>query len=463
MKRHSILIYSFFILSIAFSGCKKFLEQPPYNRISLDDIFKDFEGARTTLVGCYDNLKSTSYYLRDFYIYPELTGGNIKYSRSANLVLNQSYNFTNDPFLNDLSDFYQGAYNIIFNTNNIITNIDRAQDATVLQKNRLLADAYTIRALVHFDLMRVFAQPYNFSANGAHEGIILKQVNTNVLVPREDPKSSKAGFDLIVSDLDSAIDLYSRSIAIYPVGNDKTWLSQDAAKALLSRVLLYREDWTRTITLSSELIALNKYPLLSNSQYVASWSGKTTSAESIFELAYGNRTGGSLGDYYNPTNAQYSQLATSNDLLNLYAAGDIRGPATMFRQATVNSIILNFTRKYQGMNDSANNIKIIRMSEIYLNRAEAYAETNNLTAALADLNTIRKRADPAIANFVSVDKQVVLNEIFNERRRELAFEGHTFFDLARKKRNLVRTDCTGINCSFNYPNTKFATPKPINQ
>jgi starch-binding outer membrane protein, SusD/RagB family len=170
-----------------------------------------------------------------------------------------------------------------------------------------------------------------------------------------------------------------------------------------------------------------------------------------------------LGDYYNPQNVQFGQLATTTDLLNLYATGDIRGPATMFRQVTVNSIPLNFTRKYQGMNDSANNIKIIRLSEVYLNRAEAYAETNNLIAALSDLNAIRRRANPAATNFASTDKQVVLDEILTERRRELAFEGHTFFDLARKKKNLVRADCTGVNCSFNYPNPKYATPKPINQ
>jgi hypothetical protein len=115
------------------------------------------------------------------------------------------------------------------------------------------------------------------------------------------------------------------------------------------------------------------------------------------------------------------------------------------------------------MNDSANNIKIIRLSEIYLNRAEAYAESGNLISSLADLNVIRKRANPSALNFTTTDKQVLLDEIFRERRRELAFEGHTFFDIARKKRNIVRTDCSSTNCSLNFPNPRYAVPKPVIQ
>jgi hypothetical protein len=170
-----------------------------------------------------------------------------------------------------------------------------------------------------------------------------------------------------------------------------------------------------------------------------------------------------LGDYYNPTNTQFGQLAATTDITSVYSTGDVRGVSSMYYTTNVNNLTYNFTRKYQGMNDSANNIKIIRLSEIYLNRAEAYAESGNLISALADLNVIRKRANPSAINFAATDKQVLLDEIFRERRRELAFEGHTFFDISRQKRNLVRSDCSSTNCSFNYPSLKFAVPKPVIQ
>jgi hypothetical protein len=91
-----------------------------------------------------------------------------------------------------------------------------------------------------------------------------------------------------------------------------------------------------------------------------------------------------------------------------------------------------------------------------LNRAEAYAESNNLTAALADLNIIRRRANTTAVIFSSTDQQTVINEILAERRRELCFEAHTFFDFSRKRKNLIRTDCVGAACSFTYPDSRFA-------
>jgi starch-binding outer membrane protein, SusD/RagB family len=457
------LLHLIFAAALIFTagGCKKFLYQEPYNNISINDIFKDFEGARTALAGCYDDLKSGDYYLRTFSLYPEVTSGNIKYSKLSNQALLLSYNFNNDAAANDMKAYFIMAYSIIYNTNTIIANIDNVLDASSLQKSRLLADAYTIRALVHFDLARVFAQGYSFTPDASHPGITVRNTVVSALTPVDNVQTCKQVFAQVTSDLDSAMLLYPNSAKVFSLGDDKTYCSFDAAKALQSRVALYKNDWSKVIALSTDLISSNKYQLISNSGYVASWKQRNISSESIFELAFGDRTGGSLGDYYNASNSLFGQMSTSNDLLSLYSVGDVRAQPSMYVKATVNSTDYYFTRKYQGMNDSANNIKIIRLSEIYLNRAEAYAESDNLVAALADLNVIRKRANPASINFESTDKATVINEILDERRRELCFEGHGFFDLSRKKKNLVRTDCTSTQCSFVYPNSRYACIFPL--
>lgn len=460
MKQLLHLIFAT-VLIFSVSGCKKFLYQEPYNNLSINDIFKDFEGARTALAGCYDNLKSGEYYLRTFSLYPEVTSGNIKYSKLSNQALLTSYNFTNDAAANDMRAFFIKSYSIIYNTNTIIANIDNVKDASSVQKNRLMADAYTIRALAHFDLVRVFAQGYNFTPNASHPGITIRNQLVPVLTPVSDVQTCKQVFDQVTSDLDSAMLLYPNSARVFNIGDDKTYCSADAAKALQSRVALYKNDFSKVIALSTDLISSNKYQLISNGNYVASWKQRNISTESIFELAFGDRTGGSLGDYYNASNSLFGQMATSNDLLGLYSNEDVRAQSSMYVKATVNGKDYFFTRKYQGMNDSANNVKIIRLSEIYLNRAEAYAESDQLIEALADLNVIRKRANPTAPDFVSADKATVINEILDERRRELCFEGHTFFDLSRKKKNLVRTDCTSTQCSFNYPNTRYACIFPL--
>jgi hypothetical protein len=457
MKKLSIYILLLFTLA----SCKKFLEQETFNRIGIDELFKDFEGARTTLISCYDNLKSSEYYMRDFSIYADMTGGNIKYSRTNNQVLFTSYNFTNDRLVTDMEDFYTVAYNTIYRANNILQYINKATDATTFQKNRMLADAYTFRALAHFDLVRTFAQPYNFTADASHQGIVIRTANTLLTAPVPPPATVKQVYDQIIADLETAVGLYANSIPIYQSGTDKIFFSANAAKALLARVSLYKEDWTKAINLCNDVLGANQYPLVSNAQYVNSWSKQNISTESIFELGYGNRTGAALGDYYNPGTALYGQLAATTDVLNMYSAGDVRNQASMFKSAVVSGTTYFFTRKYQGTSDTANNIKIIRAAELYLIRAEAAAATNNLTNALADLNLIRKRANPAATNFASAIQQEVLDEIFNERRRELCYESHLFFDIARKKKNLVRNDCNAATCSFTYPNVKFASPLPL--
>jgi hypothetical protein len=184
-------------------------------------------------------------------------------------------------------------------------------------------------------------------------------------------------------------------------------------------------------------------------------------AEAIFMLySRIDQSQAAYGDHFNPANSTFGYMAASNDLLNLFSAGDVRGRNTMFTQRTISGTTYYFTNKYQGMADSADNQKLIRISEIYLSRAEALAESNNLTLALADLNRIRKRANATSPDLVLSSKQQVLDSIFVERRRELCFEGQGLFDITRKKKGLVRSDCQGARCTITYPSTLFAVPRP---
>lgn len=456
MKRFVIILLLFSTLI----SCKKFLEQEPYNRLSVNDIFKDFEGARTVLVGCYDALKGINYYMRDFYIYPEVAGGNIRYARSANLILFQSYQFANSPADNDMADFFKVAYNLLYRCNTIMENIGNVQNTDTLRTNRMLADAYAIRALVHFDLLRVFAQAPGFTSGATHTGIILRPKNTAIIEPQGQPNNVREAIEMIIQDCERALPLYQNSVDIYGAGNSKSYFSADAVRALLVRVHLYSQDWNAVIARSNELINPNRYPLIGNAAYVNAWRGKNVLVESIFELAYGIRAGGSLGDFYNPQrDAGY--LAATTDLLQLYEPGDIRGQSTMFVTAVRDGATRFFTRKYQGANDSANNIRVFRISEVLLSRAEALVETGNLTAALDDLNRIRRRANPNAPNFTSTSAAAILDEILRERRRELCFEGHLLFDLSRRGRSVVRTDCIGTACNLTYPDARFAVPFPI--
>jgi starch-binding outer membrane protein, SusD/RagB family len=465
MKNKHIYNILFGLMIFLTGGCKKFLQTPVTNRIVINDIFKDFEGARITLFGCYNNFRSSEYYMMVFNMYPEVAGGNVKYAKTANPSLTNIYNFTNANSIeyNDMAGFYQKAYATIYAANNILFYVDSIADASVAQKNRFIAEAYAIRALVHFDLVRVFAQSYSYTNNAGHVGIVIKTKIDDVMQATPAPSTVKQVFNQIIADFDSSLVYFNKSVPI--VGEDKTVLSSNAANALLAKVYLYKGDWENAYRIASTLINSNAYPLLSNAQYISSWSNKTISSESIFEIAFGSGTGGALGDYFNPLvkDNNYLQFAATTDLLSLFDPNDVRGISKMFKDTVFDNRQAFFAKKYFGTRDTSNNIKVIRSSELYLIAAEAAAELGNLDVAASNLNTIRKRANPSATTFTATSKGALIDEILNERRRELCFEGNLFFDIARRKKNLVRIDCTSENASFNYPNSRFACPIPQSQ
>ena len=455
------------VIAVSSVGCRKFLATNSENNVSVAELFTDYEGARTAIIGCYNKLKSSAYYNRDFYAYPELTGGNIKFAITNAPSLTRIYNFTNEslPVYNNMNSFYNQAYSVIYSANNILENVDNVTNGKTEQMNRIKADAYTIRAIAHFDLVRVFAQNYTYSANATHPGIVIKIKNTDSIASGNVLSTVKQVYDQVLKDLDTALVLYANSTPIYPSGNAKTWLSADAAKAITARVCLYKGDNSQAYSLSTSLINAGTYPLISHDGYTASWSKKNVSSESIFELAYGTGTGGGYGDYFNTNVSQslYLQFATTKDLLGLYDPADVRGRSFLFQDTIVNKDTFSFCKKYFGTADSVNNIKVIRTSELYLIAAEAAVKldpVNGLTTAATYLNTLRTRANPAATYFTATTAQGMLDEIFNERRRELCFEGNLFFDIARLHRNLVRIDCNSVNASFTYPNENYACPRP---
>ena len=102
---------------------------------------------------------------------------------------------------------------------------------------------------------------------------------------------------------------------------------------------------------------------------------------------------------------------------------------------------------------------MIRLSEVYLNRAEAHARSGNDAGAQADLNLIRQRA-LATAPDVTLTGSDLLDEILIERRRELCYEGHRLFDITRHKQGVVRVDNTGDTANYSYPGNYFIFPIP---
>ncbi|WP_316799007.1 RagB/SusD family nutrient uptake outer membrane protein [Pedobacter frigidisoli] len=462
MKKYSIIILGLIIISL--SSCEKLLDKEPTDKLSLEDIFKDVAGAKTVLAGSYKALLDDSHYQKNMMVYPDILAGNIKFSKTANLRLEDVYNVNQNSIESTMNTSYTMMYSELNNANNIIKYTPLANGAEA-DKNKIVAEAKCIRALIHFDLVRIFARPFNYTTTGSHLGIVV--LTQPQLFSDPAPKRSTVAetYQAIVKDLNEAIAvLGDDNTGVLSAGYKQNYFTKLSAKALLAKVYLNQNDWDKAYALSDEIIKNGAYSLLSNANYVASWTGRIPSVESIFELAIESTFSGTgLGGYFDSTNASsYRMFAATTDLMSLYSATDVRRPASMFNTVAISAVNYSFTKKYALGGTSQTPIKILRLSELYLIRAEAAAEktTPDFTQANADLNVIRKRGDANASTLNLAVKADLIDAILLERRKELAFEGNLLFDLLRKKKDVLRVDVAATIKNLPTNDPKLIMPLP---
>lgn len=464
MKKYYILLIS--IIAIGVSSCENLLDKEPTDKISLEDLFRDVSGSKTALAGAYHSLLEESHYQKNLMVYPDLLGGNIKFSKTTNLRLEDVYNATQNALESTMNDTYSYLYSELNNVNNIIKYTPTAEGSSV-EKAKVIAEAKCIRALIHFDLVRIFARPFNFTPDGSHLGIAVILQPQLFADPSPVRRTVAQTYQAIVTDLTDAIAAFDNTNGgVLKGGYKQNYFTKSSATALLAKVYLNQNNWDSAFTLSDSLIKGNEYTLLTNTNYVASWTGRVPSSESIFELALEtsfSSTG--LGGYFDFNNTSgYRMFAATNDLLGLYSDTDVRRNTSMFNTIAISSVNYLFTKKYAAGGTAATPIKVLRLSELYLIRAEAAAEKNtpDFATANADLNLIRKRGDAAATTLSLTVKAALIDAILLERRKELAFEGNLLFDLLRKKKDVTRIDATAVNKNLTTNDNRLIMPLPAN-
>lgn len=434
-----------FLLACSTISCSKFLDKEPENEVSVELIFSDMPGAKSALAGVYNNLFQSDYYNGLRMVYPDLIGGNLTFAAAGRTTLLTLYSFETDADNDTMNKLYSYQYTLLNAINNIIKRVPEIANISTLERNHIMAQAYGLRALVHFDLVQFYAQPYIYTKDASHMGIILAK---STILPKDAQiaRSSVAEvYQHIESDLNMADSLFANSKTVFE-GNAKIYMNLQATKALQARLALNRGDWQKAYQLSAELLKAN-YSLYTNAEYVGSWKQANTK-ESIFELAVpSNYSGNSIGSYYvKDSGNSYYQFAPSQDLLGLYGADDVRATGGIF--------------KYPTLQTAVTSVKLIRLSEIYLIHAEAAAELGHTEEAVVSLNAIRLRGNPKLGAYVFNTKNLLINEILDERRRELCLEGLLYLDLMRRGLSVKRNDCTGTNCNVTFPNDHMVLPIP---
>lgn len=450
-------IISCFCAIIALSACSSdFLDIDPEQNVPSENAVVDIKTLQTAVNGVYSKLQSDAYYGRSMYVIPELMADNLylssrntgRYLDFDNFIVNEENTYVEDT--------WNAIYEVVANATKVIDGGEKLEATTTEQQNeinQLLGEVYAIRALAHFDLARLFAQPYNFTAAADHLGIPLVNTSTDENISPSRNTVSEV-YAQINSDLNMAISNLTST-------NNDGRFTNYAAKALAARVAIYQDNYSNAIKYSSEVIEKGGYSLVSNENYSDIWASEFNS-ESIFEIINtiaDNEGTNSLGHYFDLSG--YADALVTPDLYNSYDANDIRKTTVTegSKQGAEDNALFVF--KFPEGTQYTDNIRILRLSEQYLIRAEAYAKNNEFDKAQADLETIMKRANPTTED-VTETGQALIDKIIEERRKELAFEGNRLFDLNRNKMDV--SIIQGENSiEATYPNDKFILPIPLDE
>ncbi|MFP4023161.1 MAG: RagB/SusD family nutrient uptake outer membrane protein, partial [Thiohalospira sp.] len=335
---------------------------------------------------------------------------------------------------NATSGLWGYAYFLISAVNNVIHNLEGkdVDGVTAQDLNNLKAESLFLRALAHFDLVRLYAPAYSKNPDALGVPIILKTDETATEQPARNTVAEV--YEQIITDLLDAESLIDPDYVRSDMADPKAVATLPAIQALLSRAYLYSEQWQLAADYATKVINNTNYSLWTAEEYPDVWGMDVGGSEVIFEV-YG-ATANSYDEYwegpaYMTDPEGYADCAAHEDLIGLYEAGDVRG--TMFITDPGGVSGSQWSTKYPGKDiatPDVNNVIVLRLSEMYLNRAEAIVKGASVPGVSAqdDINAIRTKRDATPLGSVGADG------VFNERRLELAFEGHLWFDYARTNR-----------------------------
>ncbi len=406
---------------VIFGSCKKILDQRPQASLDASTAFITRQSVDAGIIGVYDAFQSSSYYGVDFSLLSELGSDNLNHTGSfpSYLEIKNRNIATNNA---NVSGIWNQTYVAINRANTVLQSAEGITDAAFI-KNVAIGELRFLRSLAYFDLLRLYGgTPAGYNKpDGKGVPLFLTPTLTAADAAAKPRATEAQVFTQILSDLDFAIANLSTTAA-----NGRA--TKNAAIALKARVQLYREDFADAEGLSSQIISQYSGQARGGlaANYADIYGAKNTKPESIFELQFTATDANNLRFYYYGRN----EVASSTSLGSAHEAGDLRKPVnyapsgTTFKQ-------LKFSRA-----DGTDNIVLIRLAEIYLIRAEARARKAipDIIGSQADLNVVRNRA--GLTNTIALTASDLFTAILQERRIELAHEGHRWFDLRRTNRLL---------------------------
>ncbi|MGL6022174.1 MAG: RagB/SusD family nutrient uptake outer membrane protein [Chitinophagaceae bacterium] len=463
MKTNNNILFLTIIFSIiVLVSCQKqVLENDYYMGMYPKDQFSTPDRIKLAAVGMYNALQSAEF----------LGGRALIYVDVRSDIVNPGFPVPMSEFTTLLSTYgyvssaWLGGYQTIFQCNSFIKNLNENPKVISTElADSYIAEARFIRSLVYFYMLNFWGQQY--CSDNADLGIPL------VLEPAEGSAAlnqlpSRATIDesynQIIEDLEYA-ETYlpakrEDGDGVNANYNTLARANKASARAILSRVYLYRKDYAKSILYGNKVInSIDNTP---------TYELDPNLATSVFLTP--NPSGSREPIFFVAMNA--NDNPNTNNALGQHYSYNRRGDITV-SQSYVNSMDTNvdkrytelirldkrvfWTKKYE-VDYNASWVPVIRYAEILLNQAEALARTNSSVdpTALGYLNQIRTRS--GLTEITPTSHEDFLDSILLERSRELAFEGHASFDLFRNEKGVP---ARGQLLAIQYPNNWFALPIP---
>jgi tetratricopeptide (TPR) repeat protein len=456
MKRLQIFIVLGLAALLITSCSKDFITQNPADAINQDEAITDATSMQAALNGVYAAFRSYTLYGRDFPVIGDVQADNayVETKNAGRYLPQYQYTVTSsdavatEVWQGDLTASQDpGAYTAIMRANRVI-DADIAGDDIAGIK----AQAYALRALMYFKLVNLYARPYTDDSSALGVPLVLHYN------PYDLPARSTVGqvYNQIISD-------YQAAFASGPDYTSSVYLSKYAIEGLLAKAYLYMGDYQHARDAAADVINNGPFSLVTYSNYGAYWSSpasRTDAVETLLEIdadVINNNGFDDLGGIY--ING-YQDIYASGQLYSLYGTGDVR-KTVLIEGETKNGKAAILVNKYpNAQNGDRDNLKVMRLSEVYLIAAEADARLANYVEASMYLNDLMAQRDPSLT-YTSTGAQLI-SDIVTERRKELAFEGDRLFDLNRLMLPVEREENAGaLPAPLSIPYSDYRRIYPI--
>lgn len=465
------------LLGFSFSSCSDFLEQNPQTDLSENDFYKTADDILSAVNGVYSSLQEGDIY-GNWYVFGEIPSDNTRNQLSGSVTTQNEFDqFYIDTQNSMIANFWKAAYKVINRTNTVLGRIDGIEINTELA-NRYKLECKFIRALMYFNLVRVYGDV----------PLILKEISISESydILRE-PKENV--YNQIIADLKEAQDLP----VSYSTAEDGR-ATQGAAKALLANVYMTLHKYAEAETILAEIINSGQYSLLENTPGSLNIDGyknvfspvNHNSKEGIFEIQFlkgGYGEGSNYANNFAPENSGTNVVAVGGtggnnipemDIYNAYEEGDLRRDFSMSlgyydnrknNEWVESRYVCKFMDVPYQNNDASNNYPVIRYADVILMYAEALNQNGKTAEACKYLNMTRRRGfgyqttETSPVDLQTTDKAQFALMVEQERRVELAFENHRWFDLIRTGRAVEVMKSKG----FSLNETNLICPIPQKQ